>query len=254
VSQSFDAALAGVRVSFGEVTYPRGATYGPRRQESVQLVFIHDGWAGVTAGGEQLAVAAGHACLLLPGHLEHFRFSPGRDTRHSWVHYWSSAGDEPLLARLAAIPRVQPTSPALARLVAALLAERPAAGPIAALRAYEILYRYVEDARRVPAALEPALTFVEQHLALPLDVDRIATAAAVSRSQLFRLFRAHLGLTPAEYLWERRDELAVELLRDTGLPVAEVAVRCGFRNPKHLARRVRAATGRSPSELRRLDR
>jgi AraC-like DNA-binding protein len=250
VSTGFDAALADVRVSFGEVTYPAGAAYGPRLQQTVQLVFVHDGSMSVTVAGEQLAVASGHACLLLPGSVEHFHFSPSRETRHSWVHYWSSADDGALLARLAEVRRVQPMSPVLARLVAALLNERPAAGPIAALRAHEILYRYVEDARRVPAALEPALTFVEQHLAHPLDVDRIAAAAAVSRSQLFRLFRAELGVTPGEYVWRRRDELAVELLRDTGLPVAEVAARCGFRNPKHLARRIRAATGRPPSELR----
>jgi AraC-like DNA-binding protein len=250
VSTSFDTALADVRVSFGEVTYPAGGTYGPRLQQTVQLVFVHDGSVSVTVAGEQLAVASGHACLLLPGNVEHFRFSPSRETRHSWVHYWSSAGDERLLARLAGVPRVQRMSPVLARLVGGLLAERRAAGPIAALRAHEILYRYVEDARRVPAALEPALTFVEQHLAGPLDVDRIAAAAAVSRSQLFRLFRAQLGVTPAEYVWRRRDELALELLRDTGLPVAEVATRCGFRNSKHLARRVRAAAGVSPRELR----
>jgi transcriptional regulator GlxA family with amidase domain len=146
-------------------------------------------------------------------------------------------------------------SPTLVRLLERLLAEPAAPLALRTLRAYEILYRYVFDAEhrestRRSLALEAALTFVEQHLDQPIDVAQVASASAVSRPHLFRLFREQLGLTPAQYLWERRVERAVELLRETGLPVADVALLCGFSNPKHLARRVRAATGASPVGVR----
>jgi AraC-like DNA-binding protein len=250
-----DDAVRVAQVSFGEVTYPRGSTFGPRVQRSVQLVFVHDGAARVTVDGEELFVAGGSAALFLPGRVEHFRFSPAGETRHSWVHYWSAPDDESLLRRLADVRRVSPMTPALARMVRALLSEPDASDPLTVLRAFEILYRYIGDAcidpsGRRPAAVDAALTFVEQHLHEPLPVERVAAAANVSRPHLFRLFREHLGVTPADYVWQRRVEYALELLRETGLPIAAVARRAGFRTPKHLSRRVRAAAGATPTAVR----
>jgi AraC-like DNA-binding protein len=248
---SLDEALRSARVSYGEVTYPPGGTFGPRLQRSLQLVFVHDGSARVTVDGDELTVGAGSAALLLPGRLEHFQFSRVRETRHSWVHFWSAPGDESLLRRAAEARRVSPITPTLARLVRTLLVEPAPSEALTALRAFEILYRYLGDGRSGrPPALDAALTFVEQHLSEPLDVKRTAAAASVSRPHLFRLFRTHLGVTPADYVWGRRVEYALELLRETGLPVARVAQRSGFQTPKHLARRVRAATGMTPSEVR----
>jgi len=247
---SVEAAVGRSRVSYGEVLYPRGGTFGPRLQQSVQLVFVHDGSARVTVGADELSVGSGSAALLLPGHIEHFRFSPVVETRHSWIHFWSAVADEPLLRLLEGAPRVSLMTPTLARSVRELLAEPDVSESVTVLRAFTILYRYLESARRPTTALESALTFVEQHLSESLGVERVAAAANVSRPHLFRLFREHLGVTPADYVWSRRVEYALELLRETGLPIAVVASRAGFKTPKHLSRRVRAATGTTPSAVR----
>jgi AraC family transcriptional regulator of arabinose operon len=53
------------------------------------------------------------------------------------------------------------------------------------------------------------------------------------------------------YVWGRRVDAGVELLTGTGLPVTIIAERCGFRTSFHFARRVRRATGLTPTELRR---
>ncbi|MFV6028859.1 helix-turn-helix domain-containing protein [Streptomyces sp. NPDC056264] len=49
-------------------------------------------------------------------------------------------------------------------------------------------------------------------------------------------------------------EAACRLLaspRHAALPVSAVAARCGFTNPSHFTRRLRAAYGTTPSEWRR---
>jgi AraC family transcriptional regulator of arabinose operon len=66
-----------------------------------------------------------------------------------------------------------------------------------------------------------------------------------------RSFRAERGTTPMAYVWDRRVALAVDLLASTGLPLAAVAERCGFRTAHHFSRRVRQATGQPPGLLRR---
>ena len=68
---------------------------------------------------------------------------------------------------------------------------------------------------------------------------------------LIRSFRAEHGTTPRSYVWERRVALATDLLANTGLPLATVAERCGFRTTQHLSRRVKQATGLPPGALRR---
>jgi len=240
------------RVSHGVVTYPRGGTFGPRRQRTLQLVFVHDGSARIRVDSDELVVGAGFGALLRPGAIEHYQFSPVTETTHSWIHFWSAADDAGLLERAAALEPVFHILPTVARLLQELLDRKAPPGPLLTLRAYEILYRVLEESVVVSEAttLDDALTFIEQHLVDDLDTERLARGALVSRAHLFRLFRAGLDVTPVEYLWERRVQLAIELLQETGLSVAAIAERTGFKTPKHLARRVRAATGMTPVQVR----
>jgi AraC family transcriptional regulator of arabinose operon len=83
-----------------------------------------------------------------------------------------------------------------------------------------------------------------------LTLADIAGAAHVTPAHLIRSFRAERGTTPMAYLWERRVALGVDLLANTGLPIATVAQRCGFRTAHHFSRRVRQATGLPPGALR----
>jgi AraC family transcriptional regulator len=49
----------------------------------------------------------------------------------------------------------------------------------------------------------------------------------------------------------RRLDRARALLRETALPLADVAAACGYAGASHLSRHVKAATGATPGQLRR---
>jgi AraC-like DNA-binding protein len=70
-------------------------------------------------------------------------------------------------------------------------------------------------------------------------------------AHLIRSFRAEHGTTPMAYLWDRRAALAVDLLANTGLSIAAIAGRCGFKSAHHLSRRVKRSAGMPPAALRR---
>jgi transcriptional regulator GlxA family with amidase domain len=78
----------------------------------------------------------------------------------------------------------------------------------------------------------------------------LAARAGVTPRHLTRLFREHLGLTPGKYVRRARCEAAAHLLVTTALPVAGVAVRCGFGSAEALRQAFTDRYGISPSRYR----
>jgi len=81
-------------------------------------------------------------------------------------------------------------------------------------------------------------------------VARLAQVSAVSEAHFAREFKKAFGLPPHRYLLTRRIERAAALLRDTDLPVTEVALQTGWSSIGTFGRIFRDITGGSPGELR----
>lgn len=84
-----------------------------------------------------------------------------------------------------------------------------------------------------------------------LGVDALAAELGTSGRQLRRALVRELGVGPIELAQTRRLLLARQLLRDTALPVTEVAFSSGFASLRRFNAVFRSAMGRSPSSLRR---
>lgn len=101
-------------------------------------------------------------------------------------------------------------------------------------------------------AMGSLLSWMEQHLEEPLPVARLAARARMSARTFHRKFLQACGVTPGEYILQRRMARAAELLRlEPASSVGEVAARCGFDDPNHFSRTFRARMRRSPREWRR---
>ena len=72
-----------------------------------------------------------------------------------------------------------------------------------------------------------------------------------SYGHLLKLFKAHFGMTPGDYIAAIRTERAKRRLRDTDLTVAQVGYELGFENTPYFTRFFRRGTGMSPGEFRR---
>lgn len=111
------------------------------------------------------------------------------------------------------------------------------------------------DSRRGPAPLidtriEGVLERFHCDIAASTDVDVLARAAGLSRSQFCLLFRRGTGCSPQQYIEERRLEMAAYYLRTTAQSVTEVAEMVGFRNPFYFTNRFKRRFGKSPSLYR----
>ncbi|KFI97521.1 family transcriptional regulator AraC [Bifidobacterium stellenboschense] len=91
---------------------------------------------------------------------------------------------------------------------------------------------------------------VQQRFAEPLNLDDIAAAGGVSRSQCCILFRRYVRRTPNEFLTERRLEEAKRMLAGTSASVAETARACGFSSSSYFISVFRRRFGLTPNAYR----
>lgn len=100
--------------------------------------------------------------------------------------------------------------------------------------------------------LAEAVQLMQANLEEPLELNRIADLAGVSRRQLERLFQGHLGLSPSRFYLKLRLEKAQHLLRQTARPIVEIAMMCGFISATHFSRCYRKYMGKPPRAERAL--
>lgn len=101
------------------------------------------------------------------------------------------------------------------------------------------------------AFMSRVVSFIEEHIMdSEINVDDMASAAAVSRSSLNRKMKILVGVTPADFLREARIKRACSLLATTKMAISDIAYRCGFSDPKYFSRTFRQSTGMTPTDYR----
>lgn len=88
--------------------------------------------------------------------------------------------------------------------------------------------------------------FVEINLARRVDVQELAETAGHSRTQFNRIMRERTGLSPYQWVLNKRIEHAKKLLK-SGSTFAEVADMTGFSDQAHFNRVFKSVTGHVPS-------
>jgi AraC family transcriptional regulator, regulatory protein of adaptative response / DNA-3-methyladenine glycosylase II len=96
-----------------------------------------------------------------------------------------------------------------------------------------------------------ALPLIELGALDEAGVDALASRLGVGERQLRRLFRQHLGASPVAVAQTRRVLLAKQLLHETSLPMADVAMASGFGSIRRFNETFQHLFGRAPGALRR---
>ena len=98
-----------------------------------------------------------------------------------------------------------------------------------------------------------ALMAMESNIETPLAREEVAAIAELSLRQLERAFKGHLGRGVHEHYLALRFARARQLLRESSLPILDVALATGFGSASHFARAFRQAFGISPTDARQQD-
>ncbi|HEU4733514.1 MAG TPA: AraC family transcriptional regulator [Kofleriaceae bacterium] len=114
--------------------------------------------------------------------------------------------------------------------------------------------------RRVPAATRRArdaifvaLDHLERNAGEDCSLSGLAAVVGLSPYHFLRLFKREVGVTPYRFLVQARIRKAVELLRDTRLPVTAIALSVGFGDLSNFIHTFRREIGCSPSQFRKAE-
>ena len=126
-----------------------------------------------------------------------------------------------------------------------------------AMRAiYDSIYQVMRDESRAylpskaQALLSPVTEYIKEHFTdNSLTVLYLATLCNMSEVYFRRLFQSVYGVSPKEYLIEKRMAYAKTLLLSGALSVSEVALRCGYGEPCHFSREFLRRVGVPPKDF-----
>lgn len=102
-----------------------------------------------------------------------------------------------------------------------------------------------------PARQHLAQEFLASRFADDVSLADAARASGLSRGHFLRSFRAATGVTPHQWLQRYRVDRAKGMLQTTSMPIAEIAIACGFADQSHLTRVFTRFTGLPPAAWRR---
>lgn len=121
-----------------------------------------------------------------------------------------------------------------------------------------LLMRYAASTREPPdpcGGLAPwqqraAMEVMRERLVEGVALDAVAQVCGLSTSAFIRLFHSSMGQSPHQWLIQQRVELAMELMQDASLSLADIAYAAGFADQSHFTRTFSRRIGASPGAWR----
>lgn len=93
--------------------------------------------------------------------------------------------------------------------------------------------------------------YIDANAGEKVTLDKMSELFFLSKSQIFRIFKARYGMPPMQYYMERKLEKVKSLLEGTDMRIADIAEELSFSDAKHLTKSFKSAYGELPKDYRR---
>ncbi|MBL8772417.1 MAG: helix-turn-helix transcriptional regulator [Phenylobacterium sp.] len=253
---------------FGTASDERGRSFGPIKKLHLGVILVQRGEIAMEIDGQSYIVHPGEAGLVFAAREHTLRYL-GKDGN---AYIWCGGNLDPdkdfnlrkgSVEYLSAIPKTMPASSLLESLlnIGLKICDSRAKTDQYLLNTLgqSVCNEYfrnavsAEENHRIPAVVIKARDYIDSAFdQVDCSMKTISAVAALSPQHLSKLFVLHMGCTPIKYLWERRAEKALYLLKFSNLRMSEVALQSGFKDPFHFSRFMKMTYGNSPRKIRTL--
>ena len=209
-------------------------------------------------------VQAGSIILLFPGVWHHYRPDPETGWDEHWTGFKGPYADrlisglfdparpvlpigfhEPLLSLFLNIEEMMGSQPdGYRNIIAAQTTEIIA-------RIHALTQGRSDRSKAVEDLINEACCHLIDHMTETVDYNRLAKKLGVGYSTFRRIFKQQTGLAPSQYQLHLRLLKAEDLLRNTLMPVGEIADQLGFESLYYFSRIYKKKQGHSPTESRK---
>ena len=95
-------------------------------------------------------------------------------------------------------------------------------------------------------------SYMEKHLAEDITLKDLASLIATNPQYLCRFFKEISGISPIQYLINRRIDMAAAMLLETDKSILAISMDCGFENVSYFIRKFKQKKGITPGEYRKV--
>lgn len=93
-------------------------------------------------------------------------------------------------------------------------------------------------------------SYIDTHYARPIHLDQLSAVQGISKYHLLRLYKRYYGLTPRQYLIQKRMQQAKEHLK-AGMTVTETCFAVGFESLGSFSSSFKRKIGKTPREFQK---
>lgn len=120
------------------------------------------------------------------------------------------------------------------------------------LRLAVFLKKYTKLLQEQPKGfIATTVSYINTHIQDDISIEILSKNAHLSKYHFCRRFKSMTGQTVMEYILKTRLTRALDLIRDTDLPIGEISDACGFSSISYFCRVFKEWSGTSPLKYRK---
>lgn len=119
---------------------------------------------------------------------------------------------------------------------------------------YQLMARFLKEAKLKSDVdddrIQKSLNYIKRHINENIRIETLVDVTCISKDHFIRLFKKEVGMTPVQYICQKKIEKAQLLLVTENIPIKEVAFQLSYEDHSYFNRLFKRVTGMSPSEYR----
>lgn len=234
----------------------------PQGRNDYQMLYIKEGNGDFLIDGKMVTVGENQIVIYRPKEPQFYRYAKDKKTVVYWIHFTGSDVDklfkkyritDNLLFINESFPNFEHTVNRMMNELRNEFAEDicPAIFQTMLVKLSNTISKQNKNEGVSKAKMERICEVLEQSISKNISISEYAEQCEMSEVHFIRTFKQSYGITPNQFIINKRLEKAMHLLESTNLPIKDIAVSTGFANSYYFSRTFRMKTTITPSEYRK---
>jgi AraC-like DNA-binding protein len=103
-----------------------------------------------------------------------------------------------------------------------------------------------------PFIIKKTIQYINRHVNEPIEIDELVKLTKWEKHHFSRMFNKYVGLTPYQYILNRKIDYSKSLLIETNNQIIDIAFGLGFNSHTNFSVRFKKITGYTPENFRKI--